>query len=79
MNNLPNVKIPDNPLSLDIANMPSASTEEEETPEAREMETREDKGTRKEDEVLEETEEEMPPLEQISGKDIVLQIITKKA
>lgn len=62
MSNLPNVKLPDNPPSLDILNMASASKEEEEeTSEAREMETGEDKGTRK-DEVLEETEEEIPPL-----------------
>lgn len=38
----------------------------------------EDKGTRKESEVLEKREDNMPPLEQINGKDVGLQIITKE-
>lgn len=50
---------------------------EAESPEAPETETGDDKGTRRGDEEIEQTEE-MLTLEQITGKDIGLQIITKR-
>lgn len=68
--------LPENPPSLDILNMANNRTDEEEE---QEIEAREVIEEREEEEGIEQPEEEMPQQEQIRGKEMGLEIITKKS
>ena len=88
-NNLPQVILPDNPPSLEIFNIANATPEKEIHRE--EMETQEahaqveEREENEEEEVdvgtknIENEEDDMPELEQIKGKDVGIEIITKSS
>lgn len=82
-NNLPQINIPHDPPSKRILEMTiKESTENQSEEEAnieQEMETQRRQGRNDEDIEREETEDEMPDLEQIKGNTLGLEIITKKS
>lgn len=78
-NNLPQVKFPDNPPSKDIMSLAKATEKSEEIEEMELAEETEQRPLEEQESAEEEEREEMPDLEKLRGKEVGLNIITKKS